>query len=130
MHFLNIYSRCSAQHTLAFDDVTRQPDRPVLLTQRPADGLANPPVGIGDKFQSATWIKLVHRPHQPEIAFLDQVEHRHATVAIACRDMNDQPEIGLHHLGFGRVQCSLSPRPGPRGREQGWLLRLRPPRGL
>jgi len=50
--------------------VTRQPDRPVLLTQRPADGLANPPVGIGDKSQSATWIKLVHRPHQPEIAFL------------------------------------------------------------
>ena len=68
--------------------------------------------------------KLVHRPHQPQIAFLDQVEHRQATVAKVHRDMNDQPEIGLHHLRFGRVQCSLGPPPGLIGHLQGGIVRI------
>src|SRR5713101_877271 len=122
--------RCSTQLTLTLNHVTRQPDCTVLLAQSTADGLANPPVGIGVKFHPATRLKLVYCPHQPQIPFLDQVEHRQATVAKAQRYMNDQPEIGLHHMGFGRVQGSLGPRPGPIGRMQGWILRLRPPSGL
>ena len=85
---------------------------------------------IGDKFQAALRLKLVYRTHEPQSPFLDQVEQRHAAMAIVQGAMYDQPEIGLHHLGFGRVQCSLSPHPGLIGRMQGWILRLRPPRGL
>ena len=71
--------------------------------------------------QSATRLELVHRPHQPQIPFLDQVEQRHPTVAIALRDMNDEAQIGLHHLRFGVVQFPLGARPDPRGRLQGWI---------
>ena len=53
--------RCSAELALTLDHVTRQPDRVALLTEGPADGLANPPVGIGDKFQAALRLKLVYR---------------------------------------------------------------------
>ena len=63
--------------------MTREPDRAVLLAEGPADGLANPPVGIGDKSQPAPRLKLVHRAHQPQIAFLNQVEQGHPAVAIA-----------------------------------------------
>ena len=106
--------------------VTRQPDRAVLLAEGPADGLANPPVGIGDKAQSAPRLELVHRTHEPQIAFLDQIEQGHPAVAIAMRDMNDEPQVGLHHLGFGLIQLLLGAGPGPRGGLQRGVLRLRP----
>ena len=110
------------EFVLPLHHMAREPDRAVLLVNRPADGLANPPVGIGDKAQPAPGLKLVHGAHQPQIAFLDQVEERHPTVAIAQGDMDDQAEIGLHHLGFGLVQGALGPRPGVIGRMQGGVF--------
>src|SRR4029453_16903667 len=62
---------CSAQLALALEHIPREPDRVVVLADRPADGLSNPPVGVRDKFQPAARLKLVHRAHQPEIAFLN-----------------------------------------------------------
>ena len=84
-----------------------------VLAERPADGLTNPPVGVRDKFQPAARLKLVHRAHQPEIAFLNQVEQGDAVVTIRHRDMHDEPQIGLHHLRFGVNQLALGVHPGP-----------------
>ena len=101
----------------------------MLLVNGPTDLLADPPVRIGNKAPPAPRLKLVHRPHQPEIAFLNQVEQRHPTVAIAQSDVNHQAEIGLHHLRFGLVQRALRPRPGVRGRVQGGILGVALPGG-
>ena len=53
--------RGNAQLALALEHVAREPDRAGLLADGPADGLANPPVGIGNKFQAALRLKLVDR---------------------------------------------------------------------
>ena len=108
--------------------MAREPDRAGLLADGPADSLANPPMRIGDKFHAALRLKLVDRAEQLD-AFLDQVEHRHAAVAIVQGAMNDQAEIGLDHLRFGLLQGSLGPRPGPRGRMQDGVRWLRLPGG-
>src|SRR5947208_685478 len=110
--------------------MARQPDCTVLLADGTADGLADPPMSVGDKAQSTTRLELVHRAHEPEIPFLDQVEKRHTAVAKACRHMNDETQVRLHHLGFGLVKLSLGARPGPVRSLQGWVLWLRPPGGL
>src|SRR5262249_12663048 len=119
--------RSSVQLALTLYDVTRQPDRPVLLAEGAADGLADPPMGIGDKTQSTTRLELVHRTHQPQISLLNQVEKRHTTVAKARRHMNDETQIRLHHLRFGLVKLSLGARPGSVRSLQGWVLWLCPP---
>src|SRR5947199_10424721 len=80
--------RCGVQLALTLDHVTRQSDRAVLLANGAADGLADPPMGIGDKAQPTTRLELVHRTHQPQIPFLDQVEQRHTAVAIVQGAMN------------------------------------------
>ena len=40
-------------------------------------------------------LELVDRVHQPHVAFLDQVAHRHAVAAVAGRDADDEAEVGL-----------------------------------
>ena len=109
--------------------MAREPNRAVLLVQGPADRLPNPPVGIGGKAPPAPRLKLVHRAHQPQIAFLNQVEERDPAVAIALGDVDDQAEIGLHHLRFGLVQRALGPRPGVIGRVQGGVRGVALPGG-
>ena len=120
---------CRVQGVLALHHMAREPNRAVLLVNSPADRLPNPPVGIGDKAPPAPRLKLVHGPHQPQIAFLNQVEERHPAVPIAQGNMNDQPEIGLHHQRFGLVQRVLGPRPGMIGRVQGGVLGIALPGG-
>ncbi len=79
-----------AQHV---DHVHRDADRPSLVGNGPRDGLANPPGGVGGKFIAAAVFVLVHRPHQPRIAFLDQVQEREAPVAVFLGDRHDQPQV-------------------------------------
>ena len=62
----------------AIDDlghVDRDADRSRLVGHGSPDRLPDPPGGIGAEFESAAVIELLDRPHQAEIAFLDQVEH-------------------------------------------------------
>ena len=40
-------------------------------------------------------VELVDRPHQAEVALLNQVEERQSPIAVALGDRDDQPQVGL-----------------------------------
>src|SRR5262245_8395617 len=107
--------------------MAQQPDRTILLADGAADSLTDPPININDKAQPTTRLELVHRTHQPQIPFLDQVEKRHTTVAKARRHMNDETQVRLHHLCFSLIKLSLDAHPGPVSTLQNQVLGLRPP---
>src|SRR4029450_7799713 len=62
--------RRRGEFVLPLHYMAREPDRAVLLVNSSANRLPNPPVGIGDKAPPAPRLKLVHGPHQPQIALL------------------------------------------------------------
>src|SRR6516225_2790953 len=45
-----------------------------LIRERAADGLSNPPSGVGRKLEATSIFELVDGLHQADVAFLDQVE--------------------------------------------------------
>ena len=57
----------------ALDHVHRNADGARLVGDGPADGLADPPGGIGAELEPQVVVELLHRPQQANVAFLDQV---------------------------------------------------------
>ena len=93
------------------DHVHRHADRAALVGDRPGDRLANPPGGVRRELVAAGVLELVDRPHQPGVAFLDQVQEAQAAVAIALGDRDDQPQVAGRQLALGGVVRGLQARP-------------------
>ena len=83
------------------DHVDGNADRAALIGHGPGNGLANPPRGVGAELEAAAIFELVHRPHQPGVAFLDQVQEAQAAVAVLLGDGNDQPQVPFRKAAFG-----------------------------
>jgi hypothetical protein len=49
------------------------PDGPRLIGNGPCDGLPDPPGRIGAEFIASLVFKFIHRFHQPDIPFLNEV---------------------------------------------------------
>src|SRR5262245_35080650 len=64
------------------------------------NSLSNPPDGIGAELQIASIVKVVNRPHQPNIAILNQVAEGQASIAKLVDDTNNQTQIVVDHLLF------------------------------
>jgi hypothetical protein len=64
------------------------------------DGLSDPPDGIGAELQIASIVKIVHRPHQPDIAVLNEVAEGHAGIAELVDDTDHQTQVVVDHLLF------------------------------
>ena len=86
-----------------FDHVHGHANRAALVGDGPADGLANPPGGIGGEAEAAGVFELVHRPHQTRVSLLDQIEEAQAAVAIALGDGDDQAEVAGDQVAAGRL---------------------------
>ena len=50
---------------------------------------------VGDELDVALRIEPARRLHQPEIAFVDQIEERHAEAAIALRVADDEAKVAF-----------------------------------
>src|SRR5436853_305245 len=59
----------------------------------PRDGLANPPRRVCAELEAAAPVEFLDGAQQAEIAFLDQVDQRHATVRIAPGDADHQAQV-------------------------------------
>ena len=77
------------------DDVTRQPNRATVVGHRAGNGLTNPPVDVGAESEAPPPVELIDASLQADVAFLDQVEERHAPPNVAARNRNDQPQVAL-----------------------------------
>ena len=83
------------------DHVHRDADGAGLIRDGARDGLADPPGGIGRELEAATEFELVHRLHQADVAFLDQVQELQAAVGVLLRNGNHQAQVGLDHFLLG-----------------------------
>jgi hypothetical protein len=54
-------------------------------------------------------IELVDRPHQAEVALLDQVEQLHAASGVALGDADDEAQVGLGQLALGPLTALHRP---------------------
>src|SRR5437870_3340851 len=103
------------------DHVHRQPDGARLVHDGALDVLPDPPGGIGGKPKATLGIELVERVHQPEIALLDEVQKRHASLEISLGDVDHQAQVMLDHfLPGGEIPGDGTPGKMQllRGREQ------------
>src|SRR5467141_620025 len=73
--------------------------------------LADPPRRIRRKFIAAPPLEFVRALHEPDIAFLNQVQELQSAVRIFLRDGDDQAQVGLDHFLLGLVRFGFSPEP-------------------
>src|SRR5262245_20930206 len=83
------------------DHVDRHPDRSALVSYRSSNGLPDPPGSIGRELVAAAPVEFLDGAHQPDIAFLNQVEEVQAAVDVVLCDRDHQPEVCLDHLALG-----------------------------
>ena len=90
------------------DHVHRDADGARLVGDRARDRLADPPRGVGRELVAAAVFELVHRLHQADVAFLDQVEELQAAVGVLLGDRDHQAQVGLGHLALGAARLGLA----------------------
>src|SRR5262249_51818513 len=90
------------------DHVHRDADRPRLVGDRAGNRLPDPPRRIGRELVAAAVLELVHRLHQADVPFLDQVEELEAAVGVFLGDRDDQAEVGIDELLLGHLGLVLA----------------------
>ncbi len=106
--FLQVLATQAVHLVDGLDHVHRNADGARLIGNRACDGLANPPGGVGGEFVAAPVFKLVHRLHQPDIAFLYQVEELQTAVGVFLGNRDHQPQVGFDHLLLGPARSRLA----------------------
>src|SRR4029077_17552228 len=79
--------------------VHRQPDGFALVRQCALDRLFDPPCGISAEFSALCRIEPLHRLHEPDVAFGDQIQQRQTEVCIIVGDLDHQTQVGPDHQG-------------------------------
>ncbi len=84
------------------DHVHREANGTGLVAETAGDGLADPPGRVGGELETLPPIELLHRPDQPQVAFLNEIEEIEPATGISLGDRNDQAQIAADegHLGF------------------------------
>jgi hypothetical protein len=95
--------RAAGQRGQGVHEVGGEADRAALVGDAPADRLADPPRGVGRELEPLAVVELLDGPHEAEVAFLDEVEQRHAGGLVALGDRDDQPQVRLDELVAGLV---------------------------
>ena len=90
------------------DHVDRDADGAGLVRNGAGDRLPYPPGGVGRELVAAPIIEFVHRLHQADIAFLNEIQELQAAVGVALGDGNHQPEVGFDQLFLGEVGVLLA----------------------
>src|SRR5471030_2866542 len=108
--FLQDLARNAVHLVDRFDHVHGDADGAGLVGDRTGDGLAYPPRRIGRKLVAATIFKLVHRLHQADVAFLDQIEELQAAVGVFFGDRDDQTQVSLGHFALGLARLHFTGR--------------------
>ena len=71
-----------------------------LIRQRTRNRLPNPPGGVGRKLITAVIFELIHRLHQPDVAFLNEIQKRQTAIGVFFRDTDHETQVRLDHLAF------------------------------
>ena len=82
-----------------------------LVGEGAADGLFDPPAGVGTEFNSTARLESFDRFHQTEVTFGDEVENWQATVFVVGGKFDHEAEVGLDHQ-FAGTTFSLADTAG------------------
>src|SRR5690606_10054670 len=107
-HFLQHLARDAVELVDRLDHVHRDTDGARLVGDRAGDRLANPPGGVGRELVTATVFELVHRLHQADVAFLNQVEELQPAVGVLLGNRDHQTQVGLAHFLLGAAGLGLA----------------------
>src|ERR1039458_10822520 len=69
--------------------------------------LPHPPGGVGRELVSAAVLELVHRPHQADVALLDQVQKLQPAIVVALGNAHHQPQVGLDQFALGGLGFTI-----------------------
>jgi hypothetical protein len=83
------------------DHVHRNANRARLIGNRARDRLANPPRRVSGKLVTAPPLKLVHRLHQTDVAFLNQIQKLQAAVRVLLGNRNNQAQVCFDQFALG-----------------------------
>ena len=94
------------------DHVDRDADRAGLVGDGARDRLADPPRGVRGELVALLVVELLDRPDEADVAFLDQVQERHAAADVLLGDRDDQAQVGRWSAarGASRPIRTSSPR--------------------
>ena len=98
----------SGQLVDGFDHVHRNPDGPRLVCDGTSDRLTDPPRGVGRELVASAVLELIHRLHQTDVAFLDEVEELETAISVLFGDGDHEPEIGDDKFLFGLIGIGLT----------------------
>ena len=106
-------ARGSDQPVDRLDHVNRNADRAGLVGDRAGDRLPDPPRRVGAELEPLVMLELFNRANEPEVALLDQIEHRHAAADIFLGDGDDEAEIRFRQRDLRRFAVLNRPLPTP-----------------
>ena len=105
---LQMLTRQAVHFVDGFDHVHRNTNGASLVGDRTCDGLADPPRGVSGKLVAAAVFEFVHRFHQANVAFLNQIQELQAAVGVFLGNRNHQTQVGLDHLFLGITRSLLA----------------------
>ena len=91
------------------DHVHRDADGAGLVGHRAGDGLADPPGGVRGELVALGVVELFDRADQAQVAFLDQVEERHAAAGVALGQRHHQAQVGFQQMVLRAVAVAADP---------------------
>jgi hypothetical protein len=95
---LGDFAGCFLELVDFFDDMDGLADDVLLVGERAGDCLTYPPRRVGGELEALGMVEFLDRPHQAEIAFLDEVEEAQALGFVLLGDGDDQPQVGGRQL--------------------------------
>src|SRR5262245_51111902 len=97
-----------AQHLVhRLDHVHRDADGARLVGDRARDGLTDPPRRVRRELEALRVVELLDRTDETEVAFLNEIEERHAPADVTLRDRDDEPQVRLGELTPGELAVAL-----------------------
>src|SRR5690348_3163913 len=106
--FLHQLPRGADQLVDCLDHVHRNADGAGLVGNGARNGLPDPPRGVSRELVAAAVFELVHRLHQADVPFLDQVEELQPAVGVLLGNGDHQAQIGLDELALGLVGVNIA----------------------
>ena len=86
----------------------RDADRPRLVRNGARNRLANPPRRVCREFVTAAVLKFVHRLHQADVSFLNQVEELQSAIRVLLRDRDHQAQVRFNQLPLRLLRVHIA----------------------
>src|SRR5258707_11229420 len=85
-----------------------------MFSYSSTDSLPNPPCRIRAEAETPSWVELLNRPNQAQVALLNQIKQRDALIIVTFGDAHHEAQVGFYkmllrlHVSFEHASCYLA----------------------